>query len=96
MLALFAKHNSLKRIVQVVGVEELPKDDQIDYKRAEKLINFMTQPFTVAEAFTGKKGEFVKTSEAVEDCEAIISGIYDKMSAQDFYLLGRAPQQKMK
>lgn len=96
MLYLFAKHNSLKRIVQVVGVEELPKDDQIDYKRAEKIINFMTQPFTVGEAFTGKKGEFVKTSEAIDDCEAIISGVYDKLSAQDFYLIGRAPQKKMK
>lgn len=96
MLYLFAKHNSLKRIVQVVGVEELPKDDQIDYKRAEKIINFMTQPFTVGEAFTGKKGEFVKTAEALDDCEAIISGVYDKMDAKAFYLIGRAPQKKMK
>lgn len=95
MLALFSKHNSLKRIVQVVGVEELPKLDQLDYKRAEKLINFMTQPFTVGEAFTGKKGEFVKTSEALDDVEAIISGVYDKLGAKDFYLIGRAPQKKM-
>jgi len=96
MLALFAKHNALKRIVQVVGVEELQKEDQMDYKRAEKLINFMTQPFTVGEAFTGKKGEFVKTSEALDDCEAIISGVYDKLTPKDFYLIGRAPQRKMK
>ncbi len=94
MLALFAKHASLKRIVQVVGVEELPKEDQIDYKRAEKLLNFMTQPFTVGEAFTGKKGEFVSVGDGVDDCEAIISGVYDKLPASDFYLIGRAPKKK--
>ena len=94
MLALFAKHSALRRIVQVVGVEELPKEDQIDYKRAEKLLNFMTQPFTVGEAFTGKKGEFVSVGDTVDDCEAIISGVYDKLQASDFYLIGRAPRKK--
>ncbi|MBI4549793.1 MAG: F0F1 ATP synthase subunit beta [Candidatus Omnitrophica bacterium] len=94
LLSLFAKHASLRRIVQVVGVEELPKEDQIDYKRAEKLLNFMTQPFTVGEAFTGKKGEFVAVEDSVEDVEAVISGVYDKLSAADFYLIGRAPRRK--
>ncbi len=91
LVSLFAKHNSLKRIVQVVGIDEIPKEDQADYKRAEKLINFMTQPFTVAEAFTGKKGEFVPVEDAIQDCEAVISGKFDKMSPQDFYLIGHAP-----
>lgn len=91
MVALFAKHNSLKRIVQVVGIDEIPKEDQADYKRAEKLINFMTQPFKVAEAFTGKKGEFVPVEDAIVDCENIIAGKYDKLGPQEFYLIGRAP-----
>jgi len=94
IIALFAKHASLRRIVQVVGVDELPKEDQIDYKRAEKLLNFMTQPFTVGEAFTGKKGEYVPVNEAIEDCEALISGVYDKLGPADFYLIGRAPKKK--
>ena len=94
LMSLFAKHAALRRIVQVVGVEELPKEDQIDYKRAEKLLNFMTQPFTVAEAFTGKKGEFVSVTDGVDDCEAIISGVYDKLDASDFFLIGRAPKKK--
>lgn len=92
LISLFAKYNSLKRIVQVVGLEEIPKEDQADYKRAEKLINFMTQPFTVAEAFTGKKGEFVATEDAILDCERVIAGEFDKYSSQDFYLIGRAPK----
>lgn len=94
IIALFAKHASLRRIVQVVGVDELPKEDQIDYKRAEKMLNFMTQPFTVGEAFTGKKGEYVPVNEAIEDCEAIISGVYDKLGPADFYLIGRSPRKK--
>ena len=94
LLSLFAKHASLRRIVQVVGVEELPKEDQIDYKRAEKLINFMTQPFTVGEAFTGKKGEFVSVTDAIDDCEAVLAGVYDKLPASDFYLIGRAPKKR--
>ena len=91
LVALFAKHNSLKRIVQVVGIDEIPKEDQADYRRAEKLLNYMTQPFTVAEAFTGKKGEFVPLEDAIVDCENVLAGKYDKLGAQDFYLIGRAP-----
>ncbi len=91
LIALFAKYNSLRRIVQVVGIEEIPKEDQIDYKRGEKLLNFMTQPFVVGEAFTGKKGEFVSVEDAITDCEKISNGDYDKLTAQEFYLIGRAP-----
>lgn len=94
MLALFAKHSALRRIVQVVGLEELPKEDQRDYRRAEKIINFMTQPFSVAEAFTGKKGEYVPVKDALEDIERILNGYYDKLPAGDFYLVGRAPKKK--
>ncbi len=94
MISLMAKYNSLKRIVQVVGIEEIPKEDQVDYKRAEKLLNFMTQPFTVGEAFTGKKGEFVPLEDAIKDCERIAGGEFDKLPPQDFYLIGRAPDRK--
>jgi ATP synthase F1 beta subunit len=91
MISMFAKYKSLQRIVQVVGLEEIPKEDQIDYKRGEKLINFMTQPFTVAEAFTGKKGMFIPIEDTLDDVEKIIGGEYDKMKSSDFYLINRAP-----
>ncbi len=91
MIAMFAKYKSLQRIVQVVGLEEIPKEDQIDYKRGEKLINFMTQPFQTAEAFTGKKGMFIPVEDTVDDCSKIISGHYDKLKSTDFYLINRAP-----
>ena len=94
MIAYVAKYNSLKRIVQVVGLEELSKEDQIAYKRAEKVLNYLTQPFVVGEAFSGRKGEFVSVEDAIEDCWGICSGDYDKLKSQDFYLIGRAPRKK--
>ena len=88
----FNKHNGLKRIVAVIGVEELNKDDQKVYTRAEKLYNYMTQPFHVSEVFTGKKGEYVTIEENVEGCARIISGDFDKLKAEDFYMIGKAPR----
>ena len=88
----FNKHNSLKRIVAVIGLEELSKDDQRIYKRAEKLYNFMTQPFRVSEVFTGKKGEYVTLEDNIIGCERILRGDYDHMEAQDFYMIGKSPR----
>ncbi len=88
----FNKHNSLKRIVAIIGLEELSKDDQRIYKRAEKLYNFMTQPFRVSEVFTGKKGEYVHLEDNIIGCERILNGDYDHMEAQDFYMIGKSPR----
>ena len=86
------KHNALKRIVQVIGVEELNKDDQHIFLRAEKLLNFMTQPFHVSEVFTGKKGEYVTIKENVEGCAQIMSGDFDHLKTEDFYMIGKVPR----
>jgi len=91
VLVHFNKHNALKRIVAVIGVEELNKDDQKMYLRAEKLYNFMTQPFHVSEVFTGKKGEYVSIKDNVEGCARIMNGDYDDMKKEDFYMIGKAP-----
>ncbi|KKS44756.1 MAG: ATP synthase subunit beta [candidate division CPR1 bacterium GW2011_GWA2_42_17] len=88
----FNKHNSLKRIVAVIGVEELSKEDQKVFTRAEKLYNFMTQPFHVSEVFTGKKGEYVTIEENVEGCGRIINGDFDHLKKEDFYMIGKVPR----
>ncbi|NLE65088.1 MAG: F0F1 ATP synthase subunit beta, partial [Elusimicrobia bacterium] len=88
----FNKHNALKRIVAVIGIDELSKEDQLVYKRAEKLYNFMTQPFAVSEVFTGKKGEYVPVEDNIRGCERILAGDYDHLEAQDFYMIGKAPR----
>ncbi|MBI3602308.1 MAG: F0F1 ATP synthase subunit beta [Candidatus Omnitrophica bacterium] len=92
VIQCFSKHHALKRIVAVIGLEELSKEDQKIYKRADKLYHFMTQPFTVSEIFTGKKGEYVPLEDGMIGCERILRGDYDHMQAQDFYMLGRAPK----
>jgi F-type H+-transporting ATPase subunit beta len=91
VLTHFNKYNSLKRIVQVIGIEELNKEDQLLYARAQKLLNFMTQPFTVSEIFTGRKGQFVTREETIDGCARILGGEYDKIKPQQFYMIGKAP-----
>ena len=86
------KYNGLKRIVAVIGIEELNKEDRLIYSRAQKILNFMTQPFTVSEVFTGKKGEYVSIEDNVNGCARIINGDYDKVKPEDFYMIGKAPK----
>jgi F-type H+-transporting ATPase subunit beta len=88
-ILLMNKYNQLHKIVQVIGVEELSKQDRIDYERAEKMLNFMTQPFIVSEVFTGMKGEYVPVEDLLESCEKIINGDCDKRKAKEFYMIGR-------
>ncbi len=92
VLVHFNKHEGLKRIVAVIGVEELNKEDQKIYTRAEKLYNFMTQPFHVSEVFTGKKGEYVSIAENIEGCERIVNGDFDDLKKEDFYMIGKVPR----
>jgi F-type H+/Na+-transporting ATPase subunit beta len=90
----FNKYNGLKRIVAVIGVEELNKEDRMIYGRAQRLLNFMTQPFHVSEVFTGKKGAYVHIGENLDGAEGILNGDYDKTKPADFYMIGKAPKLK--
>jgi len=72
-----------------VGIEELSKTDRTLYERAKKLENFLTQPFFVAEAYTGKKGEYVPIKNTLEGCDKIISGRLDKIPEEKFYMIGK-------
>jgi F-type H+-transporting ATPase subunit beta len=85
------RYEELRRIVMVIGIDELSASDRIIYERARKLQNFLTQPFFVAEAYTNKHGEYVTIPQTVEGCEKIISGHYDRRPEQDFYMIGVAP-----
>ncbi len=87
----FQKYEELKRVVLVVGVDELSQADRTIYERARKLQNFFTQPFCVAETYTGKKGEYVTIEETIEGCERIMSGRVDHISEDKFYMIGVLP-----
>lgn len=82
------RYEELRRIVMVIGIDELSSSDRLIYERARKLQNFLTQPFFVAEAYTGKKGEFVTIEKTVDGCEKIMNGHYDRRPEGDFYMIG--------
>ncbi len=87
-IRIFQKYEELRRIVLVIGIDELSGADRIIYERARKLQNFLTQPFFVAEAYTGKKGEYVSLEDTLVGCEKIISGRLDQRAEEEFYMVG--------
>jgi F-type H+-transporting ATPase subunit beta len=91
VIRIFQRYEELRRIVLVVGIDELSFADRIIYERARKLQNFLTQPFFVAEAYTGKKGEYVMTEQTLEGCERIIAGKADHIPEEELYLIGALP-----
>ncbi|MBI3602544.1 MAG: F0F1 ATP synthase subunit beta [Candidatus Omnitrophica bacterium] len=88
IIRILQRYEELRRIVLVIGIDELSAADRIIYERARKLQNFLTQPFFVAEAYTGKKGEYVSLAQTLAGCEMIISGRMDRRSEEEFYLIG--------
>lgn len=91
VIRVLQRYEELRRIVMVIGIDELSAGDRITYERARKLQNFLTQPFFVAEAYTGKHGEYCTIPQTVEGCEKIIAGHYDRRPEGDFYMIGTAP-----
>lgn len=88
VLRILNKFEELKRIVAVIGLEEISKEDRIAYMRAQKIQNFLTQPFFTTELYTGKKGVYVILEKTLEGCEKICSGEFDKRPVDSFYMIG--------
>ena len=88
-ISMISQFKELDKIVQVIGLEELSEKDQTTYKRSDKLLQFMTQPFFVSEGFTGIKGQFVSIEDGLDGCEKIMAGDYDHMESKDFYMIGK-------
>ena len=88
LLRILTKYEELRRIVAVIGLDELSKNDRTLYGRARKLQNFMTQPMFVAESYTGKSGAFVTIGETLDGAEKIIDGKEDDRPEEEFYMIG--------
>ena len=88
VLQTFYKYEELRKLVLVIGLDELSPADRLIYDRARKLQNFLTQPFAVAEAYTGKKGHYVPLEETLQGCEEILAGRHDKRAEEEFYMIG--------
>lgn len=75
-------------IIAILGLDELSEDDRLVVSRARKVERFLSQPFFVAEVFTGSPGKYVTLSETIEGFKLILSGELDDLPEQAFYLVG--------
>lgn len=82
------RHEELERIVSIIGKEELSQTEKVIFDRARKIQNFLSQPFFVASAYSGKEGAYVQLEDAIKGCEAILSGDFDKIDESRLYLVG--------
>lgn len=85
---MLSEYNSLAHIVAIVGESELSAQDRLLYQRTKKVINFLTQPFFMTEAQSGKKGVYISRSEAIADIRMIISGKLDSVPEEKFMYIG--------
>jgi F-type H+-transporting ATPase subunit beta len=85
---ILQRYKELQDIIAILGIEELSEDDKLVVARARKLQRFLSQPFHVAETFTGTPGKYVKIEETIKGFKAILDGKYDDMPEQSFYMIG--------
>ncbi|HLY65475.1 MAG TPA: F0F1 ATP synthase subunit beta, partial [Chloroflexota bacterium] len=81
-------YRDLQDIIAILGVEELSEDQKLTVARARKIQRFLTQPFFVAQQFTGLEGKFVPVKETVRGFKEILDGHHDDLNEQDFYMVG--------
>ena len=89
---LLQKYKSLQDIIAILGMDELSEEDRLTVNRARKVQRFLSQPFFVAEVFTGTKGVFVKLEDTIKGFREIIEGKYDDVPEQAFYMVGTIEQ----
>ena len=82
------RYKELKDIIAILGMDELSEDDKLVVSRARKVQRFLSQPFTVAEVFTGAPGKYVPVGDTIRDFKAIVNGEYDHLPEQAFYMVG--------
>ncbi|KKQ28092.1 MAG: ATP synthase subunit beta [Candidatus Magasanikbacteria bacterium GW2011_GWC2_37_14] len=82
------KYKDLQDIIAILGMEELSDEDKLTVSRARKLQKFLSQPFHVAEQFTGREGKYVKLSDTIRGFKEILEGKHDDKPEQAFYMKG--------
>jgi F-type H+-transporting ATPase subunit beta len=81
-------YKELQDIIAILGIEELSESDKLTVSRARKIQRFLSQPFFVAEAFTGASGKFVKLEDTIRGFKEILAGNYDDVPEENFYMKG--------
>jgi F-type H+-transporting ATPase subunit beta len=82
------RYKDLQDIIAILGVDELGEEDKLIVSRARKIQRFLSQPFHVAEQFTGIAGKYVKLSDSIKGFQEIVDGKHDDLSEQAFYMVG--------
>ncbi|MBU0744961.1 MAG: F0F1 ATP synthase subunit beta [Gammaproteobacteria bacterium] len=82
------RYKELRDIISILGMDELSEEDKLTVNRARKIQRFLSQPFFVAEVFSGKPGKYVPLKETVHGFKEILSGVYDHLPEQAFYMVG--------
>ena len=82
------RYKELKDIIAILGMDELSEEDKSTVRRARKIERFLSQPFFVAEVFTGQSGKYVPLHETIQGFKGILQGEYDHLPEQAFYMVG--------
>src|SRR5882757_8445022 len=85
---ILQRYKELQDIIAILGMDELSDEDKLTVARARKIQRFLSQPFSVAEAFTGIKGEYVKLEDTIRSFEELLDGKHDQLPEQAFYMVG--------
>ena len=86
--SILQRYRDLQDIIAILGMEELSDEDKLTVSRARKIQRFLSQPFFVAEAFTGQPGRYVKLADTVKSFKEIVAGTHDDLPEQAFYMVG--------
>ncbi len=85
---ILQRYKELQDIIAILGMDELSEEDKLDVGRARKIQRFLSQPFTVAETFTGSPGKYVSLKDTLAGFKAIVEGDHDDLPEQAFYMVG--------
>src|SRR5262245_10007455 len=86
--AVLQKYKDLQDIIAILGIDELSEDDKLTVARARKIQRFLSQPFFVAQQFTGLEGKYVKIADTIKGFKEIVDGKHDDVPEQAFYMVG--------
>jgi len=89
---ILQRYKDLQDIIAILGMEELSEDDKVTVSRARKIQRFLSQPFFVAETFTGTPGRYVRLADTIASFKEIIAGNMDHLPEQAFYMVGNLPE----
>ena len=86
--SILQRYKDLQDIIAILGMEELSDEDKLIVARARKLQRFLSQPFFVAEVFTGQPGRYVKLADTIKGFKEVVEGKHDDLPEQAFYMVG--------